>query len=226
MRRIYIEAWKWLSHFRHRSVTCSLKKMDGPNPKVILSSYAEESTDEENRLGLGKWRPDWLQYFNSVEWFVSLLSICSLTQGIVIYGLVAVSVQSIEKEFGISSKVSGLILATQHASTFLVVTFVSFFGANRNKPVWIGIGSCVCALGACMFIAPKLLSGAYHPVVRQQSGGVGLCDVNSTSSHSEQPCSDSTPPSKVYPCKYSLFPVLSRFCMFSSIFVKIILIYP
>ena len=56
------------------------------------------------------------------------------------------SVQSIEKEFGISSKVSGAILACQHASTFMVVTFVSFFGGKGNKPKWMGIGSLITGI--------------------------------------------------------------------------------
>ena len=114
-----------------------------------------EDEQQEYKLGLGKWRPDCLQCFNSIEWFLSMLSICSLTQGIVIYGLVAVATQSIEKEFGISSKMSGVILSSQHAATFMVVTFVSFFGANKNKPTWMGVGSSVTATGAFIFILPK-----------------------------------------------------------------------
>lgn len=33
------------------------------------------------RMGLGKWRPNWIQRFNSIRWFMFLLAIFSLVQG-------------------------------------------------------------------------------------------------------------------------------------------------
>ena len=129
-------------------------KMIQANEKVVVKAVVEDEY-QEDRLGLGKWRPQCLQCLNSMQWFLSMLSFCSLAQGVVIYGLVAVATQSIEKEFGISSKVSGMIIASQHVATFVVVPFVSFFGANKNKPVWMGVGSAVTAIGALIFILPK-----------------------------------------------------------------------
>ena len=64
-------------------------------------------------------------------------------------GLAAVSIESIEKEFGLSSAMSGIILGGQHASQVIIVTCVSFFGEKGHKPKWIGIGSVITGKNNC-----------------------------------------------------------------------------
>lgn len=61
-------------------------------------------------------------------------------------GVVMVSLQTIEREFGFSSKVSGFIVAGNDASALLIVTLVSFFGERGNKPKWMSVGSLVTGM--------------------------------------------------------------------------------
>ena len=40
----------------------------------------ESHNDDSTRMGLGSWRPKWLQTFNSMKWFTAAFSLASLTQ--------------------------------------------------------------------------------------------------------------------------------------------------
>ena len=56
-------------------------------------------------------------------------------------GVVIVSIPTIEKEFGFTSTMTGMIASANDVSALLAVSLVSFFGARRNKPHWLGIGA-------------------------------------------------------------------------------------
>ena len=58
-------------------------------------------------------------------------------------GAVMVSIPTIEKEFGFSSKMSGIIVAGNDVSALMGIALVSFFGAKGNKPKWIGVGAII-----------------------------------------------------------------------------------
>lgn len=58
----------------------------------------------------------------------------------VVNGLTVVNIPTLEKEFGISSKTAGSIVAGNDASALLFVTPISFFGTKGHKPKWMGIG--------------------------------------------------------------------------------------
>ena len=59
----------------------------------------------------------------------------------IVSGLSPSSVAQIEKEFGLPSKVSGAILASNDASALAFVLIVSYFGEKGKKPKWLGIGA-------------------------------------------------------------------------------------
>ena len=40
----------------------------------------KEYGSNESRMGLGSWRPDWLQRFNSISWFTCFLCLASWLQ--------------------------------------------------------------------------------------------------------------------------------------------------
>ena len=63
--------------------------------------------------------------------------------GLFITGLVTVNLSTLEKVFGISSTRLGLIVSSNDMAAVLFVSFVGFFGAKRNKPRSIGIGSII-----------------------------------------------------------------------------------
>ena len=71
--------------------------------------------------------------------------------GIIVNGLTVVNLPTIEKEFGISSKAVGSIVAGNDASALLFVGAISFFGTKGHKPKWTGIGVLITGT-TCTFI--------------------------------------------------------------------------
>ena len=54
-----------------------------------------------------------------------------------------VSLQSLESEFGFSSKHTGIMVAGNDAAALMLVSVVSFFGPKGSKPKWLGIGTII-----------------------------------------------------------------------------------
>ena len=60
--------------------------------------------------------------------------------GMLVNGVVTAGLPTIEKEFGLRSTSSGIIVAGNDISSLLLVGVVSFFGTKGHKPKWIGYG--------------------------------------------------------------------------------------
>ena len=69
------------------------------------------------------------------------------------------AITTLEKQFELNSKMTGLIAASNDIMGLIVLPFVSFFGDNRHRPRWLGIGSLVSVLGGLFFILPQLIVG-------------------------------------------------------------------
>ena len=54
--------------------------------------------------------------------------------GIVVNGCVQVVIPSLEKEFGLSSRQSGIVVAGNDVSAIILICLVSFYGSKANKP--------------------------------------------------------------------------------------------
>lgn len=57
------------------------KLLDEENRNLPEKVENGTENEQEYRMGIGKWTPDWLQPFNSIKCFVVILCIASLTQG-------------------------------------------------------------------------------------------------------------------------------------------------
>jgi len=145
---------------------------------VQNNEKAQYNDIDKTRMGFLKRSPDWLQRFNTINWFLFVLSLASFTQGVVVGGLSAASLPTIEKEFGFSSKSAGLILAGNDASALLLVGIISFFGAKGHKPKWIAIGILITGIGAFIFASPKLMIDAYNPIKQSQKASIDICSSN------------------------------------------------
>ncbi|XP_053160132.1 solute carrier organic anion transporter family member 4C1-like isoform X2 [Hemicordylus capensis] len=81
--------------------------------------------------------------------------------GIVVNGLVNVSISTIEKRFEMNSFLSGVISAGYDISFCVLCLFVSFFGARGHKPRWLALASFLIGLGSLVFSFPHFFSGKY-----------------------------------------------------------------
>ena len=56
-------------------------------------------------------------------------------------GITMVSIPAIQKEFGFTSKLAGIIVGGYNVSAPIAICIVSYFGSKGNKPKWIGTGA-------------------------------------------------------------------------------------
>lgn len=82
--------------------------------------------------------------------------------GIVVNGLVNISISTIEKRYEMKSSLTGLISSSYDISFCLLSLFVSFFGERGHKPRWLAFASFMIGLGALVFSMPKFFSGKYQ----------------------------------------------------------------
>lgn len=72
-----------------------------------------------------------------------------------------VVITTIEKRYQLRSTESGLIAGGYDIASFLCLIPVSYLGGSRSKPVFIGSGVLVLALGSFVFSLPHYMSGQY-----------------------------------------------------------------
>ena len=65
-------------------------------------------------------------------------------------GLTSAALPDIEKEFGLSSKQSAVILLSNDIAGIAMLPIISFYGTHARKPKWIGTGAIIT--GAAGFL--------------------------------------------------------------------------
>ncbi|XP_010005530.1 PREDICTED: solute carrier organic anion transporter family member 4C1-like [Chaetura pelagica] len=82
--------------------------------------------------------------------------------GIVVNGLINVSISTIEKRYELNSSLTGLISASYDIAFCILSLFVSFFGERGHKPRWLAFSAFMIGLGSLTFSLPHFSSGKYH----------------------------------------------------------------
>ena len=110
----------------------------------------------ECSYGWRRWRPKCLQCLNKPLWFLLFISLSSFFQGAVINGFVNVSLSSIERRFGVSSKAVGMISASFEISGLVIVIPVAYYGGRSSQPRILGICLALLASGCFLMCVPHL----------------------------------------------------------------------
>ncbi|NXU59238.1 SO4C1 protein, partial [Turnix velox] len=127
------------------------------------SSTAEaEAEAEEGPCGWGDFTPKAMQLCNNPEGYLAVYSLLAIFQGIVVNGLINISISTIEKRYELNSSLSGLISASYDISFCVLSLFVSFFGERGHKPRWLAFSAFMLGLGSLIFSLPHFSSGKYH----------------------------------------------------------------
>lgn len=121
-----------------------------------------ERIDQSLHCGWLAWRPDLLQRFASPKCFTFFLSLFGIVQAILSMGLTSAALPDIEKEFGLSSKQSAVILLSNDIAGIAMLPIISFYGTHARKPKWIGTGAIITGIGALLMCLPKLMAGDYN----------------------------------------------------------------
>lgn len=82
--------------------------------------------------------------------------------GMVVNGLVNISISTIEKRYELKSSLTGLISSSYDIAFCLLSLFVSFIGERGHKPRWLAFASFMIGLGALVYSLPKFFSGKYQ----------------------------------------------------------------
>lgn len=120
---------------------------------------AEEPDDSGGKCGWWCFKPDFIQRFRSPQWVLFFLCWAGALQGLIVNGFVNVVITTIEKRYHFRSTESGLIAGGYDIASFLCLIPVSYFGASRRKPLFIGCGVLILAFGSFVFSLPHFLSG-------------------------------------------------------------------
>ncbi|NXI70243.1 SO4C1 protein, partial [Anseranas semipalmata] len=142
---------------------------------------------EEGPCGWGRCTPKALQLCNNPEGYLAAYSLLAIFQGIVVNGLINISISTIEKRYELNSSLTGLISASYDIAFCILSLFVSFFGERGHKPRWLAFSAFMLGLGSLIFSLPHFSSGKYHYGAKLED----TCQISGTSS-TNFTCSAST----------------------------------
>ncbi|CAL1299379.1 unnamed protein product [Larinioides sclopetarius] len=131
--------------------------------KKVEDKLEDDEDDDDMGLpcGWGPLQPSRLQKFRSARWVLFWLCWAGFLQGLIVNGFINVVITTIEKRYQLRSTESGLIAGGYDIASFLCLIPVSYLGGSRSKPVFIGSGVLVLALGSFVFSLPHYMSGPY-----------------------------------------------------------------
>ncbi|XP_016160591.1 PREDICTED: solute carrier organic anion transporter family member 4C1 isoform X3 [Ficedula albicollis] len=116
----------------------------------------------EGPCGWGPCTPRVLQLFNNSEGYLTAYSLLAIFQGIVVNGLINISISTIEKRYELNSSLTGLISASYDISFCILSLFVSYFGERGHKPRWLAFSAFMLGVGSLVFSLPHFSSGKYQ----------------------------------------------------------------
>ncbi|XP_002714000.1 solute carrier organic anion transporter family member 4C1 isoform X1 [Oryctolagus cuniculus] len=138
------------------------KSPEAPPASAEPPGPPSRSEFEEGPCGWRNFHPRCLQRCNTPRGFLLHYCLLALTQGIVVNGLVNISISTIEKRYEMKSSLTGLISSSYDISFCVLSLFVSFIGERGHKPRWLAFASFMIGLGALVFSLPQFFSGQYH----------------------------------------------------------------
>ncbi|XP_071507207.1 solute carrier organic anion transporter family member 4A1-like [Diadema antillarum] len=172
--------------------------------KLLLTSSSKSTTTKdqvddangdteergERRYGWFSFRPSCLQFWNNPKGVLFWLCGLAVIQSYVTSGLVFTDTTTLEQRFGLPSVQSGFLASCYDLALLVVILFVTYFGERGNKPLWLGNGALIFALGSLTFALPQFIAGLYQPstlipdVCDLESNYTDTCSADSTSSDS------------------------------------------
>ncbi|CAH1258248.1 SLCO1B3 [Branchiostoma lanceolatum] len=114
---------------------------------------AEKPVDDAETTvscGLGSWRPNCIQKCANAKMFCFVLAWFMFFEGLMYSGFFKGAITSLEKQFRMTSSVSGTLATVAEITTVVVVTFVTYIGGKSHRPIIVGAGSILLGLGSIL----------------------------------------------------------------------------
>nr|XP_016929033.1 solute carrier organic anion transporter family member 4A1 [Drosophila suzukii] len=154
--------------------------------RVGSASSGADSDADAQQFGWCGWSPPWLQRFCTAKWALFWLCWGGALQGLIVNGLINVSISTIERRFGLRSRQMGLVASGYDLASFACLVPVTYYGGRRgaSKPRFIAIGLIVMGMGSLVFLLPNFLVGKYRATIAEAN----VCEANSNSSQTMTAC--------------------------------------
>ncbi|KAK9955696.1 hypothetical protein ABG768_015555 [Culter alburnus] len=141
--------------------------------------------------------------FNNIKFFVLCHGMLQLSQ-LLVSGYLKGSITTIERRYGFSSQMMGLLAAFNEVGNTVLIVFVSFFGSRVHRPRCIGIGAMIASMGVFLIALPHFIDGKYDYTginSNKKDNYSGICQLENISSEEEsnQKCNQNKTGSGVYP---------------------------
>ncbi|XP_033001814.1 solute carrier organic anion transporter family member 2B1 [Lacerta agilis] len=99
--------------------------------------------------------------FFTIKLFVVCQGFLQLSQ-LMTSGLVKSSISTIEKRFGLSSQMAGMVVSFNEVGNTLLIIFVSYMGCRVHRPRFIGYGAVLVSMAGLVMSLPHFISGPYE----------------------------------------------------------------
>jgi len=115
--------------------------------------------------------------------FLILLCIAAFGCSMALDGLIGVTTSTLERRYQFPSSKSSWIKPASQVAGLPIQLFVGYVGSSVKRPVWIGVGLVILALGSVVYTLPHFIAPAYdvHNSTRNQSGT--LCAASAERDH-------------------------------------------
>nr|XP_014286184.2 solute carrier organic anion transporter family member 2A1 [Halyomorpha halys] len=167
----------------------------------------------EYGCGLASFRPHWMQRFASPKWFMTVYGVLGAVQAMSYVYFIS-TLTTIEKRFGIQSKTTGFMLSGNEISQILFSLVLTYFGGQRNRPVWIAWGVTFSAVSCFVLAMPHFLYGAGTSALALTEEYKDIFGLNETQieiKEKSELCSKEISPRDCTPKDYSVIPPLLVF---------------
>lgn len=121
--------------------------------------------------------------FSSVKFFVCCHGLLQLSQ-LLVSGYLKSSISTIEKRFGLSSQMSGLVASFNEIGNVVLIVFVSYFGSRVHRPRVIGCGALLVCIAGFIMSLPHFMVGPYEydqSIASVYSNLTDICQLDGTS---------------------------------------------
>ncbi|XP_035688122.1 solute carrier organic anion transporter family member 4A1-like isoform X2 [Branchiostoma floridae] len=131
--------------------------------KADVATEKQDDTVYQERFGWGKFRPDYFQFFGTVQGMMVLLVICTVAENMTHGGMIGATISTIEKRYQLPSSKSGLVSTiydVAHAVAALLLTFI--VKTRRGKIQGIAAGTFLLGLGHLLYSLPHFIVGPHN----------------------------------------------------------------